>query len=75
MCEIGGNSAEALTTEALGATELGTWVSILAVFLTSRCIPFMDVSLNGAASPVTLFFCLSDFVSTDCEQIMESATL
>ena len=51
MCEIGGNSAEALTTEALGATELGTWVSILSVFLTSMWFPSMAVSLNGAASP------------------------
>ena len=48
-------TVQKVTTEAFGATELGTWVSILSVFHANMWIPFMAVSLNGAASPVLLF--------------------
>ena len=48
-------TVQKVTTEALGATELGTWVSILAVLHANMWIPFMAVSLDGAASPVLLF--------------------
>ena len=55
-------TVQKLTTETLGATELGTWVSILAVLLTRMWIPFMALSLDGAAPSVTLFllvrFCI-----------------
>ena len=63
-------TVQKLTTEALGATELGTW----AALLTSMWIPswlFLSmVLLHGSRCS-----CLSDFVFADAQQIMESSAL